>query len=163
MCAFASIANASTSTTARIEPTSLIPLGQAGTAIKAKMVDFVIHVEPSDRFRKAVRARAQHHTTEMSVVNHTCHQPLWWSPIGVSIETKHTGQNWDEAMMQVGIWVAAQFNKLEQLATEANQMSTKDEVIRKLPWLPLIIIQGHEWMFLAAIKTPGKQTVRFCF
>lgn len=148
------------STSARIQPTSLIPPGKAGTAINAKMVDFVIHVEPSDRFRDAVRARAQLRTTQMSV-NHTFHEPLCWCPIGVSIETKHTGRNWDEAMMQVGIWAAAQFTKLEQLATEANEMSGKDEVVRNLPFLPLIIIQGHDWIFLAAIRDPGKQTVRF--
>lgn len=123
------------------------------------MVDFVIHVEPSDRFRAAVHARAQLKPTQFSV-NHTLHNPLRWGPIGVSIETKHTGQNWDEAMLQVGIWAAAQFTKLEQLATEANELSGKDEAIRELPFLPLIITQGHDWIFLAAVRDPGKQTVR---
>lgn len=78
----------------------------------------------------------------------------------MSIETKLTGQNWDQAMLQVGIWAAAQFTKLEQLVTETNEISGKDEVVRELPFLPLIIIQGHDWNFLAAIRDPGKQTVR---
>lgn len=64
--------------------------------------------------------------------------------------------------MQVGIWAAAQFTKLEQLATEANEISGKnDGVVPELPFLPLIIIQGHDWIFLAAVRDPGKQTVRF--
>ena len=162
-----SITDSSTSTSARIQPTSLIPPGKAGTAINSKMVDFVIHVEPSDRFSKAVHARAQLKPKQMSV-NHTFHEPLCSSPIGVSIETKHTGQNWNDAMMQVGVWVAAQFARMEQLVSEANEISEKAKDVRddpknQLPFLPIIIIQGHDWHFLAAIRDPGKQTVRVRF
>ena len=127
------------------------------------MVDFAIHVEPSDRFRMAVHERAQFSTRSMSV-NHTLHEPLRWCPIGVSIETKLTGQNWDEAMAQMGVWTAAQFNKLEELITEADELSEQQGISRdktefSLPFLPIIIVQGHHWHFLAAIRTPGQQTV----
>jgi len=127
------------------------------------MVDFAIHIEPSDRFRHAVHDRAQLSATPMSV-NHTLHEPLRWHPIGVSIETKHTGQNWDDAMAQVGIWTAAQFTKLEELVKDADEISGKHEILRdgskvQLPFLPIIIIQGHDWNFLTAIRDPGKQTV----
>lgn len=135
--------------------------------MNSKMIDFVIHIEPSDRFRKAVHARAQLITTPMSV-NHTLHEPLCWRPIGVSIETKHTGRNWDDAMAQVGIWAAAQLTKLEELIREANKFAGKggtpeNEPKVRLPFLPLIIIQGHDWNFLAATRDPGKQTVRLSF
>lgn len=151
------------STTARISPTSLIPSGQAGVALKSKMVDFAIHVEPSDRFRMAVRERAQLSTASMSV-NNTLHEPLRCCPIGVSIETKLTGENWDEAMAQVGIWTAAQFNKLEELIAEADKISdqqgfSRDKSEPSLPFLPIIIVQGHDWHFLVAVRNPGQQTV----
>ena len=85
------------STSARISPPSLIPPGQAGTVLNSKMVDFAIYIELSERFRRALRERAQRSALPMSA-NHTLHEPLRWRPIGVSIETKHTGQNWDEAI-----------------------------------------------------------------
>ena len=61
------------------------------------MVDFVIHIEPSHRFQMAIHERAQLSEKPISV-NHTLHDPLWTRPIGVSIETKHTGENWADAM-----------------------------------------------------------------
>lgn len=156
-------ANTPNSTSARISPSSLIPPGQAGTALNSKMVDFAIHIEPSDRFRKAVHERAQLSPTPMSV-NHTLDESLRWRPIGVSIETKHTGRNWDDAMAQVGIWTAAQFTKLEELAKEADEISETHGSLRagpgvQLPFLPIVIVQGHDWNFLAAVRDPGKQTV----
>lgn len=129
------------------------------------MIDFAIHAEPSERFIKAVRERAQLSTEDTSV-NHTLHEPLCWRPIAVSIETKHTGQNWDDAMVQVGIWTAAQFTKLEQLIKETNEISGKhrnlqEEPEGQLPFLPIIIVQGHDWNFLTAVRSPDRQTVRF--
>lgn len=151
------------STAAQISPPSLIPSGQAGAALKSKMVDFAIHVEPSNRFREAVHKRAQFSKVSMSV-NHTLHEPLRWCPIGVSIETKHTGQNWDDAMVQVGVWTAAQFNKLEELINETDELSKQQGFLREkskisLPFLPIIIVQGHDWHFLAAVRNPDQQTV----
>lgn len=102
--AVAPTTNTVLSTPAKISPSSLIPLGQAGTALNSKMIDFAIHIEPSDRFETAIHERAQLSAMPMSV-NHTLYDPLRWRPIGVSIKTKHTGQNWDDAMAQVGIWV----------------------------------------------------------
>lgn len=151
------------STSARISPPSLIPPGQAGTVLNSKMVDFAIHIEPSERFRRALRERAQRSALPMSA-NHTLHEPLRWRPIGVSIETKHTGQNWDEAITQVGIWTAAQLTKLEELIKEASEIADERGEASQglevsLPFLPIIIVLGHDWNFLAAIREPGKQTV----
>lgn len=156
--------NTLVSTSAGISPFSLIPPGQAGTALNSKMVDFAIHIEASDRFRKAIHERAQLSSMPMSV-NHTLHDPLRWRPIGVSIETKHTGENWDDAMAQVGIWTAAQFTELEELIKEADEILGGQGILRngpevRLPFLPIIRIQGHNWNFLTAIRVPRKQTVR---
>ncbi|KAF2835302.1 hypothetical protein M501DRAFT_1044332 [Patellaria atrata CBS 101060] len=74
-----------------ISPPSLNSPGQAGTMLNFKMVNFAIHIEPSECFRKALRERAQRSALPMSA-NHTLHEPLRWRPICVSIETKHTSQ-----------------------------------------------------------------------
>lgn len=125
------------------------------------MVDFAITVELSHRFKEAFNTRFRGKT--IKTVNHTLHEPLTHRPIGVSIETKRTGEKWKEAVYQVEIWTAAQFNKLEELMEEAREMrgeSTAGGIdASRLPFLPVIIVQGHQWKFLAAVRYPGKRTV----
>jgi hypothetical protein len=125
------------------------------------MVDFVIAVELSDRFKEAFNTRFRGKTTKS--VNHTLHEPLTYRPIGVSIGTKRTGEKWKEAVYQVEIWTAAHFNKLEGLINEAREMRGDQEEgcidATCLPFLPVIIVQGHAWKFLAAVRYPGQRTV----
>lgn len=125
------------------------------------MIDFVITVELSDRFKEAFNTRFRGKTTKS--VNHTLHEPLTHRPIGVSIETKRTGEKWKEAVYQVEIWTAAHFNKLEELIMEVREIrgdQERDHVDAScLPFLPVIIVQGHEWKFLAAVRYPGQRTV----
>jgi len=151
----------SRSTSARIAPSSLIPPSDPATSPEGKMVDFVITVELSDRFKEAFNTRFRGKTIKS--VNHTLHEPLTHRPIGVSIETKRTGEKWKEAVYQVEIWTAAHFNKLEELIREAREMRGDQERgnidATGLPFLPVIIVQGHEWKFLAAVRYPGKRTV----
>lgn len=127
------------------------------------MVDFVITAELSDRFQEAFNTRFRGRTTKS--VNHTLHEPLTHRPIGVSIETKHTGEKWKEAVYQVEIWTAAQFNKLEELMEEVREIRGEQGVgsidASCLPFLPIIIVQGHQWKFLAAVRYPGKRTCLF--
>lgn len=65
----------------------------------------------------------------------------------MSIETKLTGRDWDSAKIQMSIWVTAQLNKLELLVAQDGGG------LPGLPFLPLIVIQGHEWYFLAATRS----------
>lgn len=142
------------STTARIEPKSLIPKGHAGRRVESKMVDFAIYTEPDEAMIEAMRLIAARDPYVTTSLNQTNHAPLRTRPVSVNIETKLTGHDWNKATVQVAIWVAAQFSKLEQLAAEVN----KD--IGSLPFLPLIIVQGHDWTFLAATRGRGRETVR---
>ena len=125
------------------------------------MVDFAITVELSDRFKEAFNTRFRGKMTKS--VNHTLHKPLTHRPIGVSIETKRTGEKWKEAVYQMEIWTAAQFNKLEKLMKEAREIrggqGAGSADASCLPFLPVIIVQGHQWKFLAAVRYPGKRTV----
>ncbi|KAF2813831.1 uncharacterized protein BDZ99DRAFT_459582 [Mytilinidion resinicola] len=147
-------------TSAQIAPSSLIPPSDPATASQGKMTDFAITVEPSDRFKEAFNTRFRGKTAKS--VNHTLHEPLTHCPIGVSIETKRTGEKWKEAVYQLEIWTAAQFNKLEELMEEVREMRGEQETggtdASGLPFLPVIIVQGHQWKFLAAVRYPGKRT-----
>jgi hypothetical protein len=154
------------STTARISPVDLIPRGQGGKLSRSKMVDFAVHAEPSARLKAAIHDRAQNLDVHMSA-NHTDYPPLRWCPIGLSIETKLTGRDWDQARTQVAIWTAAHFSKLEALIAHADEIAercgdeTRRSVDKTMPFLPIIITQGHDWHFLAATRMPGSLTVCF--
>ncbi|KAI9783479.1 MAG: hypothetical protein M1816_001361 [Peltula sp. TS41687] len=142
------------SSTAQIQPKSLIPSDHAGKPGESKMVDFAIYIEPDKVMLEAMRAMAARRPYETSSVNQTWHSPLLTRPIGVNIETKRSGEGWDSALVQSGIWLAAQFARLEQLVQSFGDLDS-------IPFLPVIIIQGHDWHFLAASRGENGQTVKF--
>lgn len=117
------------------------------------MVDFAICLEPSEVELEAMRVMAARHPNETPTVNHTWHDPLLDRPMSVSIETKRTGEGWDTAMLQSGVWMAAQLAKLKQLIDEV------DGDTSTIPVLPLLVAQGHDWYFLAAGLGHAGQTV----
>jgi hypothetical protein len=124
------------------------------------MVDFAIHIEPSFRVQEAIQSLAQRCSSEYFSVSHTSYAPLQSRPIGISIETKLTGEKWEDAMLQIEIWAAAHFSKLEELMRDAAIEDDEDETTEapSLPFLPMIVVQGHDWNFLAAVRNAGKRT-----
>lgn len=137
------------STKARIEPETLLPLDFAGLPIESKMVDFGIYIDPDDEMHDALRQLASRDPFTTASWNHTCYPPLQKRPLAISIETKLTGRDWDTAKIQMSIWVTAQLNKLEQL------VASDGGGLPGLPYIPVIVIQGHEWYFLAANRERG--------
>jgi hypothetical protein len=117
------------------------------------MVDFVIHIKPDSEMVERMRELAAANPEYPFSINHTNHAPLRSQPIGVNIETKLTGTGCDVANVQLGVWVAAQFTRLEQLMLAAGRDT------RNTPGIPLIIIQGHNWNFLAATRNLDRKTV----
>ncbi|KAK2470168.1 hypothetical protein H9L39_18316 [Fusarium oxysporum f. sp. albedinis] len=101
--------------------------------------------------------------------------PLSDNPIAVSIETKKTGEGWENAKLQMQIWMAAHWQFLRKLldlrqraANESSSMKQAEGVIApnseadkvwQLPkFMPGIIIQGHDWHLI--ITTPeGEKTI----
>ncbi|KAI9755117.1 MAG: hypothetical protein M1815_005209 [Lichina confinis] len=139
-------------TTAEIQPKSLISLDHTGKPGEAKTIDLAICIEPDTVAIEAMRAMAARHPDMTASVNHSWHTPLLTRPIGINIETKRTGDGWDTAVVQLGIWVAAQFVKLEQLIHDF------DADPNQIPFLPIVVVQGHEWYFLAASRGDFGQT-----
>jgi len=77
-------------------------------------------------------------------VNHTHYNPVRSKPITVSIETKLTSGNYQSAQAQLAVWVFAQFKYLRSISKGPEP-----------PFLPLLVVQGDEWSFLAATQTPS--------
>lgn len=140
------------STMARIEPDSLLPKDYAGIPVESKMVDFAVYLESDDITLNALRQLAARESSTTVSWNHTCYTPLLKRPLAMSIETRLTGRDWNTAKIQMSIWMSAQLNKLEQLVAQDGGG------LPELPFLPVIVTQGHEWYFLAATRSE-KETV----
>lgn len=121
------------------------------------MVDFAIYLQRDEPMMKAMRALAAREPNDAFSVNQTWHTPLLSRPIGVTIETKRTGDGWDAALLQSGTWVAAQLARLEQL------VGRLEGDLDSIPFLPIIVIQGHDWHLLAASRGENGQTVSKTF
>ncbi|KAF4451960.1 hypothetical protein F53441_5136 [Fusarium austroafricanum] len=102
--------------------------------------------------------------------------PLSDNPIAVSIETKKTGEGWENARLQMEIWMAAHWQFLRKLldlrqraanepssmkqAEGVNAPSSEADKVWQLPkFLPGIIIQGHDWHLI--ITTPEGEKTTF--
>ncbi|GKU10898.1 unnamed protein product [Fusarium langsethiae] len=70
-------------------------------------------------------------------------EKLYKSPFGLSIETKRYGGDLRRADVQTAAWHAAQWTYLKSQAGDA---------VDELPFLPGIIVQGHEWKFVATTR-----------
>ncbi|RKL10794.1 hypothetical protein BFJ70_g16457 [Fusarium oxysporum] len=111
----------------------------------------------------------------LGLFNHTNLSPLSDNLIAVSIKTKKTGEGWENAKLQMEIWMAAHWQSLRKLldlrqraANESSSMKQAEGVIApnseadkvwQLPkFMPGIIIQGHDWYLI--ITTPeGEKTI----
>ena len=130
-----------------------------------KKVDFVLHLDPEAFSSGAAHGNAEQlmageaakrinelrlRDMPLGSINHTDYEALNGRPIAVSIETKRAGVSDVEAGLQIGMWLAAQWNMLRQ-----RRRSGCDD---QLEFLPAIIIRGHDWMF-AATSREGEKTV----
>lgn len=122
----------------------------------AKMVGFVMYIEPSffgDGDSTAVDTTRQ--LMPDASINHTDFYPLRRRPIALSIKSKTTGNQLLEAEVQVGVWLAAQWRLLESHAGRPvldPEVATNPVAAVLPPFLPAVIIQGHDWHFVAATR-----------
>lgn len=191
------------------------------TDAQSKKVDYVIVVDPA-HLTDATAATASQRINnirrrlpELSI-NHCLNETLLHRPIAVSIETKRGGDNDREAQLQLGTWLAAQWNMLDALVDGATPAATigsgsvgagsdvggdgsscagADDAVftgidplssaggqripeeepalfaqgsksspsvnkpSRLPFLPAMIVHGHDWSFVASTRE-GQKTVR---
>ena len=122
------------STTARLVP-SLVPRHIGGGLLNSKMVDYSISLVPNQDMHDAIIRLLKNEAYELQTINQTRSDPLRFRPIAISIETKKASLAGQGARIQLGMWVAAHFNRIRAL---------KDESLI-MPTLPLISVAGAEW------------------
>ncbi|KAI8716056.1 hypothetical protein NCS52_00898200 [Fusarium sp. LHS14.1] len=117
--------------------------------IPATKVDYVLYLDADAEDACTSDAIAKLEETAGSV-NHTAFTPLASHPISLSIETKRHGGDGRRADVQMAAWQAAQWSFLEAQA---------GGVVEKLAFLPGVIVQGHEWKFVATTRKDKKTTL----
>ncbi|RKU45468.1 hypothetical protein DL546_007918 [Coniochaeta pulveracea] len=153
-------------TTAGIIKEYLVP------SLLPKKVDFCIVLDPRsspDEKDKAMADRIdqRRRTCPLTSINHTDLDSLISRPIVVSIETKRDGGSLEQAQPQAGTWQSAHWNVLARLVAgdgpdgtrELSSGSDGPDPLDALPFLPAIIIQGHEWSLAATTRVGTKKVL----
>lgn len=95
-----------------------------------KIIDFAMFLEPARLAQNTITSL----TTSMSAsINHVSYEGLRTRPIAVSIETKTESRTVEEAKVQLGVWLAGQVARIEELiqqiaVLEAFELEEKEEV-----------------------------------
>ncbi|GAW25774.1 putative methyltransferase type 11 [Rosellinia necatrix] len=129
----------------------------------AHKVDFAIALEP---IRTAVDGTATEMMTADGTVadrieacrksmpglsiNHTDYAPLLHRPIAISVETKRTNDDFEKARVQLMVWLAAQWAKVESMTDHPPEV------------LPAIIIQGHDWYLVTSTRADDGKKFLWC-
>lgn len=175
------------STSARIF-TEYLPLDAT-----TKGVDFCIVIDPahSDVKGRVDRLRKTRSDQDYSI-NHCTQRQLASRPIAVSIETKREDTRLVEAELQIGTWHAAQWKHLSELVVQAEERRQVDllthgdegdvqppqlgagdrtglvdrlsrATLARLPFLPAVVVQGHDWYFAASTREGDKTVKHYLF
>src|SRR5256714_1256974 len=127
------------STTARAVP-SLVPRLANGDILQSKIVDYTINLQPNNEMRGMILRLLEGQPFGLRTINQTMCDHVRYLPIAISIEAKTPDASAQEAKIQLGMWVAAHFNRLRTLSHE--------NVV--LPTLPLLYVSGKWWYLLFA-------------
>ncbi|KAL9603508.1 MAG: hypothetical protein Q9179_002178 [Wetmoreana sp. 5 TL-2023] len=131
-------------TSARISDGDLLP--KVAGLTRSKMVDFAIIIKPA--FLSPFWDQIRHKCNELPyrTINQTDATNVRRVPIAISLEVKRAGGNEHETLVQLETWVTAHYNNLKVLTGTV----TREPSDVKMPILPLIQIQGHEWKLMIA-------------
>ncbi|KAK4137026.1 hypothetical protein BT67DRAFT_432735 [Trichocladium antarcticum] len=140
-------------TSARILP-CFRPSLVTGEVSEGKMVDFILAPRLSSELDSAIQNRLIELSRQMKspalasaqlYLNQTDYTPLTRSPSAVSIETKVAGASLEEGRLQLGIWTAAWYKRMEMLSVGGGIQGPQ------LPTLPLILVHDHQWSLYFAV------------
>ena len=141
------------STTAKISPPALHTKNVSGSRMGGRMVDYAICLEADldePMFNRIVNI-LRLEPPDSQYINHTAFEPVRFRPIVVSIESKVASGNEAEANTQLSVWVLAHFKRLQGIIKRSG-------VTSEMPVLPLINIQGEDWIVTLAVQR-GNKTV----
>lgn len=108
----------------------------------SKMIDFCVFYRPDKGSNVEQAINGLCRVRPAQSINHTDLGDLCTRPVALSIETKRPGVEGDNAELQIGTWHSAQWRSLRQ---------NRRGCLRSIEFLPGIIVQGHNWQFVASV------------
>jgi hypothetical protein len=140
-------------TSARIEPRTLTPRHLTGKTFASKMVDYAFVLLPDETMHRAILDVLRRSLDdEDHNINQTRSGPVRFRPITVNIEVKVPGEGRNQTMVQLSVWVTAQFKKL-------NALTDCRGAVREI-CIPLVSAEGHDWRVYIAYQTADGEVVR---
>ncbi|KAK1656591.1 hypothetical protein BDP55DRAFT_699444 [Colletotrichum godetiae] len=115
-----------------------------------RKVDFCLCIEPTGAAAQAINRLV---LTETPSINHTEYGALKTRPIVLSIETKLQGEGLSVAEAQLLTWHASQWRMLDRL------MAGTVPRMPLIDFLPGIIVQGNDWLFVASTRDGDEVTL----
>jgi hypothetical protein len=113
------------------------------------MVDYAIILLPDDATHPAILQVLRDLPEDDQNINQTRSAPVKYRPITVNIEVKVPGQGKNEAMVQLAVWAAAQFEKLNTLTGKLVPIG-----------IPLVSVEGHDWRLYHIYQIEDGDTLR---
>ncbi|KAM3537102.1 hypothetical protein ARSEF1564_009974 [Beauveria bassiana] len=130
------------------------PVAAIGLSVH-KMIDYVVALRPSDTLRALIDAFLLGEPRERNSINQTRYMPLQKRPAPIFIETKTTSGVQDGASVQLGVWLAAWYERLRTLTALAGSPQ------EKLITLPLIQVTSGVWTLMFAVDEGTQIRVRY--
>ncbi|EXK76521.1 hypothetical protein FOQG_18737 [Fusarium oxysporum f. sp. raphani 54005] len=123
----------------------------------SKQVDYSFFIDPeaddTDSKSPAEVVTELRKIMPCGVINHTMYRPLRDRPMVVTVETKKRHVSLEAAELQTGTWHAAHWDMLTR------RLEQTKGTFNKLPFLPGILVQGHDWSFVVTTREDGKTVV----
>ncbi|KAM3500308.1 hypothetical protein MY10362_006504 [Beauveria mimosiformis] len=133
-----------TSVSGRSGPATPARRSAAITTSVQKMVDYALVLRPSDALQSLIDRFLRGEPWEKQSINQTRYEPLRAQPAPIFIETKTTSGTQDSANVQLGIWVAAWYERMRTVAAQAG-------IEERLLTLPVIQVVGGVWSVLYVV------------
>ncbi|KAL8724616.1 MAG: hypothetical protein Q9166_007848 [cf. Caloplaca sp. 2 TL-2023] len=130
--------------TASIDPPELID-----EPLSKRVVDYAIVLRPDAMSSRAWRRLLPLGKASVKSWNHTTTNDLRTTPIAANTETKAPNKSWTDGIAQLGIWTTALFKRLSMLQEPGCEPL-------RIPAMPLLIAQGHDWHLLIISQQPDK-------
>ncbi|KAL8919413.1 MAG: hypothetical protein Q9208_006791 [Pyrenodesmia sp. 3 TL-2023] len=145
--ALASSAHAKYLDVASAKTASIDPKSLASEALPRRVVDYAIVLVPDELISRAWKKLRPLPGAGIKSWNHTTTNDLRSSPMASSVETKAPNKSWTDGKAQLAIWTSALHKRLSLLQTPGQGHL-------RIPAMPLLIAQGHDWHLLIVSRQP---------
>jgi hypothetical protein len=114
------------------------------------MVDYAINLVPNEEMHEHIRLLVRNQPSGLQTINHTNCAAVRFQPIAISIGTGTRNAPEEEARVELGMWVAAHFNRIRMLSHKHLVPLT----------LPLLYVSSAQWFLFVACDR-GQRIVCF--